>query len=207
MKVLIGWRKEFTISRIDRIAARVARKVGPKFTGDPKNHGMCGDPLRGDSAIMKDLTYTLRDESLKLQDGDDEEAKLIMSSRIVKIARKILSKKDSPAGMFKQTFKDIREQSKKWKEEQAQKAGKILAQRVKKSLEDKGLEVKMKLSLGKYKGSRFVTSCKIWVKAKEEFVGEGDPRLDKLGNFLRKRFSPKFKMKSVKDGVAMFNIR
>ena len=185
---------------------RQGRKVGPKFTGDPKNHGMGEDPLRGDSAIMKDLTYTLRDESLKLQDGDSEKAKLIIASKLVKIARDVISA-DAPLGMFKQTFKDIREQAKKWKEEQAQKAGKILAQRVKKALGDMGLEVKMKLSLGKYKGSRFVTSCKIWLKAKDAFIGEGDERLDKIGNFLRKRFSPKFKMKSVSDGVAMFNIR
>ena len=114
-------------------------KLGPKFMGDPKNHGMSDDPLRGDTAIMQDLVYTLREESKDLQKSDEEESKLVLSSRLDRIARNILSK-DSPVGMFKKTFQDIRERAKKYKEEQAQKAGKILAQRVKKALEDKGLD-------------------------------------------------------------------
>jgi hypothetical protein len=59
-----------------------------------------------------------------------------------------------------------------------------------------------KLSLGKYRGSGFVTSFKLKVKVKSP------KEANNMAEYLRGKYSPKWKVKKVSDdGVAELNVR
>lgn len=109
--------------------------------------------------------------------------------------------KSRPSTLFEQAFFDIREKAKglkrKWEEEAK---GKLQAE-VLRDLKGKGVQVlDAKLSLGRYRGSGFVTSFKLKVRANEA-------QAEQIAEYLRGRYSPKWKVKKVKDGVAELNVR
>ena len=112
--------------------------------------------------------------------------------------------KSRPADMFGAVFFDLREKASDLKEKWSQKAGVSLEKALLADLRAKGVPIgSFKLSLGKYRGSRFVTSAKLTVKVKDEEAAE------KLAVYLRGKFSPKFKLKSFTDesGEAFYNVR
>lgn len=107
-----------------------------------------------------------------------------------------------PSDLFGGMFFDIRQKAKDLKEGWSQEAKVKLEKAVRDDLKSKSITVNsFDISLGKYRGSRFVTSAKLKVKLKDEKAAQ------KLLSYLQSKFSPKFKLKSFSDGEAFFNVR
>ena len=119
-----------------------------------------------------------------------------------RVASEVLAK-DRPEDEFGAEFFDLREKAKALKEKWSQEAGKRLQDKMTKALTDMGFKVEsVAVSLGKYKGSRFVTSAKVVVTAPTEAKAKG------LTERL-KAYSPRYEMKSwdPDTGLAEYNIR
>ena len=110
--------------------------------------------------------------------------------------------KGRPEDLFGAAFFDLRERAKALKEKWSQEAGKALQDMLAKDLTDLGFKVEsVAVSLGKYKGSRFVTSARVTVTT---------PTAAKAKELERHllRYSPKFAMKSRDEqGMTVYNIR
>lgn len=111
--------------------------------------------------------------------------------------------KERPEDLFGAAFFDLREKAKALKEEWSQKAKLQLQDILVKDLTDLGFKVEyVTLSLGQYRGSKFMTSAKVAVTAPSE----------KKANDLAKhllRYSPKYVLKhwDPATGLAEYNIR
>jgi len=112
-----------------------------------------------------------------------------------------------PEHMFKALFYDIKEKAKSFTNEQAEKAIQHIDKALKDDLTRMGFRGTADVKLGKFKGHPYVSVAKLKIEAKPPFSGEDDERVKKLLNYLQKKYSPKFKFKSVKGGVATFNVR
>lgn len=126
--------------------------------------------------------------------------------KIAKMAERVafsILAKDRPDDLFGQAFFDLRVKTKELKEKWSQEAKESLQKALVKDLEDEGYKVvSAELSLGKYRGSHFVTSAKLSVNVGSE------EKAKKLAGHLQ-RFSPKFILKAFdkESGVASYNIR
>ena len=111
--------------------------------------------------------------------------------------------KSRPNTLFEQAFYDLREKAKGIKTGWEEEAKTKLQAQLVKDLRSKGVTVMdAKLSLGRYRGSSFVTSFKLKVRVKDEADAE------KMATYLRGKYSPKWKVKKVsEDGVADLNVR
>ena len=119
----------------------------------------------------------------------------------VRVAFRLLTAKERPQDEFGGTFFDIRQKVKGLKEELSQKAKDSLQKELTEDLKDKGYEVvSVGISLGKYRGSHFITSAKVSVRVKL------NQQANELAKHLQK-YSPKFSLKSLEDGIALYNIR
>ena len=112
--------------------------------------------------------------------------------------------KARPDDMFAGVFFDIREKAKalkqKWEEEARNHVEKALIS----DLKGSGVPVlDLKVSLGQYRGSRFVTSAKLKVKV------DSKAKAEKLLKYLQTKYSPKYKLKSFNEdsGEAEYNVR
>jgi len=121
---------------------------------------------------------------------------------IEKVAASYMAK-TRPADMFAGVFFDVRQKAKGLKSQWEDEAATYLQKTLIKDLKGRGLTVTgLKVSLGQYRGSRFVTSAKMEVS-----------RLDKgqaqeLLKYLQTKYSPKYKLKSLsEDGIANYNVR
>jgi len=129
-----------------------------------------------------------------------------MTERLERMALKVafcVLAKGEPEGLFAQAFWQLRQKAKDLKEKWSLEAKESLQKSLLNDLTDKGYkDVTAELSLGKYKGSHFVTSARVSVNVGTE------EKAKKLAGYLQ-RFSPKFVLKDFeKDtGVASFNIR
>jgi len=120
----------------------------------------------------------------------------------VRVAFSVLAK-DRPDDLFGSTWFDLRQKVKDLKEKWAKEAKEFLQNSLISDLKDRGQSVvSAELSLGKYRGSHFVTSAKLTVKVKSEEDAK------KLAGYLQ-RFSPKYNLKSYDkgSGEASYNIR
>lgn len=118
------------------------------------------------------------------------------------VAASFLLAKDRPSDMFGAVFFDIREKAKAMKSQWEDQAVKTIQKDMADDLKESGTEVlELKVSLGKYRGSRFVTSAKLRVKAKTQ------EKADKLLTHLQTKYSPKFVLKEYVDGIASYNVR
>ena len=129
-----------------------------------------------------------------------------IDSMAARVAFSVLTAKDRPDDLFAGAFFDIRKKTKSLKEKWSKQAQKELSNTLIKDLKSKGASpVDFKLSLGQYRGSKFVTSAKFKVKLKDKKSAE------KLLSYLQKRYSPKYKLKDVSDesggAIASYNIR
>jgi hypothetical protein len=121
---------------------------------------------------------------------------------IAKEAVREVVAKSRPNTLFEQAFFDLREKAKGIKTGWEEEAKTKLQAQVVKDLRSKGVTVMdAKLSLGRYRGSSFVTSFKLKVRAKNEAEAE------KMAEYLRGKYSPKWKVKKFEDGVADLNVR
>lgn len=112
--------------------------------------------------------------------------------------------KDRPDDLFAGTFFDIRERAKKMKTQWEDSAVAHLDKTLKTDLTKAGFKVvDLKISLGKYRGSRFVTSAKLKVMAGTQ------EKAEQLLKSLQAKYSPKYKMKSFNEetGEAEYNVR
>jgi len=112
--------------------------------------------------------------------------------------------KERPADMFGGVFFDIREKAKKLKQGWEERAVAQLESALRKDLSAKKVQIAdLKISLGQYRGSRFVTSAKFKAKVKTEEQAE------QLAVYLRGKYSPKYKLKkwNPETNEALFNVR
>ena len=80
---------------------------------------------------------------------------------------KIIQEYLNEANIFKDILSDVRKKGKDLIQKLSKKAAIELEKDIRKSLTEKGLIISnLKLSLGKFRGSYFVTSCKLSVKPK-----------------------------------------
>jgi ribosomal protein S13 len=124
-------------------------------------------------------------------------------SRIMRHEVRRAIAKARPNTLFEQAFYDIREKAKKLKTGWEKEVQTKLQNQVVNDLKSKGVQpIEAKLSLGKYRGSSFVTSFKLKVKVKDEKTA------NQIAEYLRGKYSPKWKVKKIgDDGVAELNVR
>jgi hypothetical protein len=124
-------------------------------------------------------------------------------SKLIKQEIRSIVAKSRPNTLFEQAFFDLREKAKGLKTEWENDAGAKLENSVVSDLRTKGAKViDAKLSLGKYRGSGFVTSFKLKIKVKDQ------AEADKVAEYLRGKYSPKWKVKKIsEDGIADLNVR
>ena len=120
-----------------------------------------------------------------------------------RVAVCVLTAKKRPEDLFSAVFFDVRQKIKGIKDQWENEASDHLHKTLIKDLKSKGLSVQgLKVSLGQYRGSRFVTSAKMQVANMDE------KKASELLKYLQSRYSPKYKLKGVsEDGVAKFNVR
>jgi len=108
-----------------------------------------------------------------------------------------------PEDMFSAVFFDVRQKAKGLKGQWESEAADYLQKTLIKDLKGRGLTVKgLKVSLGQYRGSRFVTSAKMEVGRLDQ------KKAEELLIYLRGKYSPKYKLKGIsEDGMASFNVR
>jgi hypothetical protein len=134
--------------------------------------------------------------------------------RIDRIARRVATAevvtasfflaKDRPSDLFAGTFFDIREKAKQLKNQWEDEAAANIEKTLLADLSQAGISViDFKISLGQYRGSRFVTSAKLNANTGTRENAE------KLLAHLQAKYSPKFKLKnfSETDGSAEYNVR
>jgi len=118
------------------------------------------------------------------------------------VTASFLLAKERPSDMFGAVFFDIREKAKKLKNHWEDQAIVAIQKDLTDDLTGSGLQiVELKISLGKYRGSRFVTSAKLAVKV------DTKEKADKLLKHLQAKYSPKFSLKDFSGGVASYNVR
>ena len=120
------------------------------------------------------------------------------------IASSFFFAKDRPSDMFAGFFFDVREKAKALKRSWEDKVVIDLDKTLRADLTGSGLTIiDLKISLGQYRGSRFVTSAKLKV-----IVGT-QAKADKLLPLLQAKYSPKYKLKAfdVETGIADYNVR
>jgi hypothetical protein len=124
-------------------------------------------------------------------------------SKLVRHEIRSIVAKGRPNTLFEQAFFDLREKAKGLKTKWEKEAGEKLQNTVIEDLRKRGVPViDAKLSLGKYRGSGFVTSFKLKVKVKSP------KEANNMAEYLRGKYSPKWKVKKVSDdGVAELNVR
>lgn len=137
-----------------------------------------------------------------------------MMERMEQIARRVavaetitaslLLAKGRPDDLFAGVFFDIRERAKKMKTEWEDAAVERITKALATDLNKAGFKVlNLKISLGKYRGSRFVTSAKLKV------VTGTQEKAEKLLKSLQTKYSPKYKLKKFDEetGIADYNVR
>ena len=119
-----------------------------------------------------------------------------------RVALSIIAK-ERPSDLFKGLFFDLREKAKKLKDKWSQQVKETLLSTLTKDLESKVQVVDVQVSLGQYRGSKFVTSAKVRVVVKNK------AEADKLLTYLQTKYSPKYKLKnfSPESGEAFYNVR
>ena len=134
--------------------------------------------------------------------------------RYAQIARRVASSEvvfaslflgaQRPDDLFGAVFFDIREKAKDLKEKWSQQAKNQLEKAVRDDMKSHNVPVvSFDISLGKYRGSRFVTSAKLTLRLKDEKSATN------MEAHLQSKFSPKFKLKSFNEeaGEAFYNVR
>jgi len=127
-----------------------------------------------------------------------------IASMADRVAFSILSKDKSEEDVsFSTAFDLVRQKSRDFKEKQEQEAADSLEKSLIKALKVEGYsDVSVEISLGKYKGSRFVTSAKVRAKVKDKKAAK------ELAKYLQ-RFHPNYHLQDLdaETGMASYNFR
>lgn len=123
-----------------------------------------------------------------------------IARELLKIAKDIINAK-RPNTYIEGLFYDIKEQGKKYVDEQSKKALGQIATALKKFIESKGIQViSVEPKTGSFRGHVYVSSCPIVVKTDIE---KAKLLLPELIN----KFSPKFKFKGQDGDTFKYNMR
>lgn len=120
-----------------------------------------------------------------------------------RVAAFVMSK-ERPKDMFSAAFFDVRQKLRGLRDQWEPEAASYLQKTLIKDLKSRGLSVMgLKVSLGQYRGSRFVTSAKMEVGKLDEKSANG------LLQYLQTKYSPKYKLKEFdpETGTASYNVR
>lgn len=118
-----------------------------------------------------------------------------------RVAFRFFARGQQEDAIFDAAFSALREKARDYKDGLEQAARESLQKSLIKDLTDRGYEViSAEISLGKYRGSRFVTSAKIRVRVKDRATAKG------LVEVLR-RYHPRYSLKSLDGGEAEYNFR
>lgn len=123
-----------------------------------------------------------------------------MSARV---AFYVLAEGQPEEELFGTAFSVVRQKARDFKEDLELQARESLQNSLIKDLKDRGLNVvSVEISLGKYRGSRFVTSAK--VKVLSNNIGQANSLVKVL-----QRYHPRYNLKSYdeKTKIAEYNIR
>lgn len=124
------------------------------------------------------------------------------ASKIADRIAKDMIAKPRPNTVFEGLFFDVKDKIKELKGKWFVEAGKRAEARLRTEMKNNNIYiVEFKLSLGAFRGARFVTSAKLLVKMMDEINAK------KFESFLQTKFSPKYRLKSFKNNVATYNIR
>ena len=125
------------------------------------------------------------------------------SKLMIHAVRQEMEAKGRPDTIFKQKFYDMREKVKAIKNNWEKRVGDKLEKQLLDDLKSKNVSViEHKFSLGKYRGSRFVTSFKLKIQVKSQKEAEN------LVDYLKGKYSPKWRLNKISDdGVADLNLR
>lgn len=120
----------------------------------------------------------------------------------LRLVSKVLVAASRPNTLFERYIYDLRTKIKELKKEWEDQAGVKLQNILFKDLRSKGVKVlDGELKMGRYRGSGFVTSFKLKVRV------ESEKSAKELLDYLKEKYSPKWKLKSVEAGVAKYNVR
>lgn len=111
---------------------------------------------------------------------------------------------ERPSDLFGATFFDLREKMRAMKTDLEDKARSTLEGILRKDVTGQGFTVsELKVSLGKYRGSQFITSAKLIV------VTGTETKARKLEEHLVAKYSPKYSLKNFdrSSGEAEYNVR
>ena len=123
----------------------------------------------------------------------------MMADRVA--ASVVLAEGQIEDDIFGSAFEVLRQKSREFKEKQEMEARDLLTKSLIKDLKGREYDVvSVEISLGKYRGSRFVTSAKVTVKVK-------DSRDAKSLVKVLQRYHSRYSLKEYQDGVAVYNIR
>jgi hypothetical protein len=120
------------------------------------------------------------------------------------VAASLLSAAERPDDLFAAMFYDLRQKAKELKEKWSQQAKVKLENTLTSDMKSKGVPiVSLQISLGQYRGSKFVTSAKMTARLKTKTDAQN------LLTYLQSKYSPKFKLKSFnsESGEASYNVR
>ena len=120
------------------------------------------------------------------------------------VAASFFFSKERPTDLFAGVFFDIRLKAKKLKNQWEDQAVVDITKALTDDLTASGIRVvELKISLGQYRGSRFVTSAKLKV------IAGTQANADKLLPRLQTKYSPKYKLKSFSEETkeADYNVR
>ena len=124
-----------------------------------------------------------------------------LDSMAAKVAFQFFAKGQQEDLIFDAVFSDLREKARDYKDGLEQSARDSLNKMLIKDLIGRGYDVvSVEISLGKYRGSRFVTSAKATVRVK-------DMKDAKILVKELQRYHSRYSLKSFEDGVAVYNIR
>lgn len=115
--------------------------------------------------------------------------------------------KKRPTTLFEQVFFDMNENIKKMRADKSKQIIISLNNTIKKDFSNRGYDIQITAKLGSFRGHPYVTSAIILLKPKGKQFVENDIRFNKILNYLQSTYTPKYKFKGLKDGVAKFNIR
>ena len=111
---------------------------------------------------------------------------------------KMLVAKARPETLFEQMFFDLRMEMKAVNDKKAHAIAGKLTKALKEAFGNKIVSAEAKL--GQFRGHHYITSAPVVVKAT-------DKQASQIEGVLKAKFSPKFHLKGVEDGVATFNVR
>ena len=108
--------------------------------------------------------------------------------------------------LFKDTLKDVRKKGKDIIYKMSKDAVEDMGKTLRKDLESKYTVSQLDIKLGRFRGISFITSCKLSIKPKGGEVTD-EAQVETLLKYLQDKYSPKFKLKSISNGEAHFNVR